>query len=284
MALKRHFALKKLDAPLTFGFAAVMDCNSRIAKEFLSGIMKATADYGVHFINMADTVRHSVLEDGSVLPRFVTKMQFMHAPLLNGLITWTSSLADYADEQKIQSLFSELSPLPMVDIGYLAIPHVPSIRTDNAHAMRLIVGHFAEKHGFSRIAFAGLRNSKPHRERAVHFEQSMKELQLPCDDGQIFLFDSLDELASAPFVENDMAFQAIVAANDTVALHLIKAFETQGVAVPDDVAITGYNNQFAGMSALPPLSTIDLACFERGYRAVELLIDRIIYPDVPRLF
>ena len=289
---ERHHFLKKRVNPLTFGFAAAADFSSFIGQEYLAGIMQATQDYGIHFINMADAVKHSLgehslLSDAYFLPQFKEKTKFMRAPLLDGLITWASSLSIYLNAEEIQALFDSLSPLPMVDIGYLDIEGVPSIRINNEQSMHLILQHLVQDHGFSRIAFLGSRFSKPHATRLQYFKEEMSRLGLPCDD--IFLADSLDagdvavqvdallETHTVPASEGGL--QAIVTSSDIIAGHTIEALEKRGISVPDDLAVTGFNNQLIGIMSAVPITTINLAYFDRGYEAVELLIDRIMQPQ-----
>ncbi|MBQ6780106.1 MAG: substrate-binding domain-containing protein [Treponema sp.] len=274
---KRHQFLKNRANPLTFGFAAAADFSSFIGQEYVAGIMQATQDYGIHFINMADAVRHDLLSDVHFLPQFKEKTKFMRAPLLDGLITWASSLSEYMNAEEIQSLFASLAPLPMVDIGYIDIQGVPNIRIDNNQSMELIVRHLVYEHGFSNIAFIGTRFSQPHAKRLEFFKKQMTRLELPCD--AIYLADSLETNDISAQVEKMLSqnekIQAVVTSSDIIAGHVIEALEKNGISVPNDVAVTGFNNQLVGITASVPITTIDLAYFDRGYEAVELLIDRI---------
>ncbi len=249
--------------------------------------MQACADYGINFINMAHAVRHSLLEASSFLPNFKAKTQFMHAPLLDGLVTWASSLSEYMDAAEIQSLFAGLQPLPMVDIGYMDIPNVPSIRINNHHSMQLIVSHLVKKHHFRSIAFIGTRYSKPHTKRLEYFKTELAKMKIPVLSEMIFLADSLEVTSIAAETDRLLAYhrlhpiEAIVTSSDIIAAAVIERLEKQGVAVPDDLAVTGFNNQLVGITSSTPITTIDLAYFNRGYRAVEYLIDRIMSPEIP---
>lgn len=244
--------------------------------------MRAAEDYGVNFINMADAVRHTLFTDVHFLPQYLTKTQFMRAPLLDGLVTWASSLCDYMPQNEIQALFARLLPLPMVDIGYLDIPNVPSIRIDNGYAIHLLVRHLVKEHGFTRIAFMGARSSRPHELRRDCFRAEMHKRGLDACADMIFMADSLDEQDVAVQVEALLSApqmpQAILTSSDIIAAHVIDALEKRGISVPDDLVVTGFNNQLAGITAPCPVTTIDLAYFARGYQAVELLLDRIQYP------
>ena len=305
---RRNF-LKKRASPLTIGFTAIADFSSFIGQEYLAGIMRASENYGVNFINMTSAIRPSLFVDKSFFSQYLAKIPFMRSPLLDGLVTWASSLSGYMKNEEIQNLFASLSPLPLVDIGYLDIPNVPSIRIDNDYSIHLLVEHLVKVHGFSKIAFFGSKFSLPHRLRLESFKKAMSDFGLEANDDLIFLADSLDAQDVAEQVErfihlfeqscrhsersceeqkvNNGGFdklnhrhpQAILTSTDIIAHTVIEELEKHGVRVPDDVAVTGFNNQLASLTSSSPITTIDLAYFKRGYEAVELLIDRIMERD-----
>ena len=292
---RRNF-LKNRSSPLTIGFTAIADFTSFIGQEYLAGIMRAAENYGVNFINMTSAIRPSLFVDTSFFKQYLAKIPFMRAPLLDGLITWASSLTTYMKNEEIQNLFASLSPLPLVDIGYIDIPGVPSIRIDNDYSIHLLVEHFVKTHGFTKIAFFGSKFSLPHQLRLDAYKKEMASLGLKVSDEMIFLADSLDEQDVAIQVEKFLNMtassqkpgeskpsgdiQAILTSSDIIAQHIIEELEKHGVRVPEDIAVTGFNNQLAGLASSSPITTIDLAYFKRGYEAVELLIDRIMGEDM----
>ncbi len=71
---------------------------------------------------------------------------------------------------------------------------------------------------------------------------------------------------------------AIIAANDNVALGALKYLEEAGVAVPDEIAVLGFDNIEMSSHSNPPLTTFDVPKKELGRFAVIFLIDRIENP------
>ena len=197
----RKSFLKKRSSPLTIGFTAIADFTSFIGQEYLSGIMNACENYGLNFINMASAIRPTLFIDQSFFRQYLSKIQFMRKPLIDGLVSWASSLSNYMKSEEIQKLFASLSPLPTVDIGYIDIPGVPSIRIDNDYSIHLLVEHLVKAHGFSRIAFFGSRFSHPHLLRLYSFKKEMEAFGLRVQDDWIFLADSLDGQDVAKQVE-----------------------------------------------------------------------------------
>ncbi len=66
---------------------------------------------------------------------------------------------------------------------------------------------------------------------------------------------------------------AVFAANDYLALGLIRAFDEQGIRVPHDVSVVGYDDVDAAGYFSPPLTTVRQPFAAAGRAALELLLD-----------
>ena len=281
---------KNMGQRVTIGFAGIADFRSFIGQEYLAGVMKAASDYDLNFINMAGAIKYSLFDDIDFINQYLKTFRFMKAPLIDGLVTWASSLCTFIDEQRVINTFSALKPLPMVDIGYLEIPGVPSIRIDNSISISLMMEHLVVTHNYKRFAFFGSTISSPHRSRCISFKDELKNLGLKEIENSIYMAKSLDAVDIANCVDkmchsfdlkNRNAFDVIVCSSDIIAATVIEELDKRGVYVPSDITITGFNNQYIGVTARSPVTTVDLEYFKRGYAAVELLIDRIMNPSLP---
>lgn len=251
--------------------------------------MKACEDYDVNFINMSEAVKYSLFDDINFISHYSKKFRFMKSPLIDGLITWASSLAPYLSNEEIIGRFEALKPLPMIDIGYIDVPGVPALRIDNSCSIKLIIEHLVKTHGYKRIAFFGSQISRPHKERLDSFKEALRTFNLDAESAHIFMSSSLDEADIVHSVEEiyNLCFKnpsestkidAIVTSSDIIAAILISELKKRGISVPEDVAVTGFNNQYQGITSSPTITTTNLEYFKRGYMAVELLINQIMAP------
>ncbi len=68
---------------------------------------------------------------------------------------------------------------------------------------------------------------------------------------------------------------AIIAANDSLAYGALLAVQDQGLRVPEDIAIVGYDNDEIARISNPTISTVTLPTFEMGQIAAENLLQQL---------
>ena len=77
----------------------------------------------------------------------------------------------------------------------------------------------------------------------------------------------------------DPAVTAIFAANDQMALGVIRALHEAGRAIPDEVSVVGFDDIPEAPYFLPPLTTVRQDFIEVGSRSLRLLVRRIEVGD-----
>lgn len=68
---------------------------------------------------------------------------------------------------------------------------------------------------------------------------------------------------------------AIFAISDIIAIGALKEFKAQGLRIPEDMAIVGFDNTSISSMYDPALTTISQPRYDLGSTAMELLIKRI---------
>jgi GntR family transcriptional regulator of arabinose operon len=73
---------------------------------------------------------------------------------------------------------------------------------------------------------------------------------------------------------------AFVCGNDEDALHLIQVAEKQGIRVPDELSVVGFDNSNIAQLEKISLTSVDHPSFEIGEKAANILLDKIFHPDI----
>jgi LacI family transcriptional regulator len=99
------------------------------------------------------------------------------------------------------------------------------------------------------------------------------------EDAAARLLDDTSASAGAASASGALP-DAIVCANDQMAIGVLRALAARGVRVPQDVAVVGFDDIFPASLGDPPLTTVRQPIWELGERACERLFERIAEPSL----
>lgn len=80
--------------------------------------------------------------------------------------------------------------------------------------------------------------------------------------------------AALELLRREPGLTAVVAANDTVALGVCAALRDQGLRIPEDVSVAGFDDLPFSVDAVPALTTVRIPLQEAGARAGRLVMGR----------
>jgi LacI family transcriptional regulator len=160
-------------------------------------------------------------------------------------------------------------------------PHAagePEVGVDNIAGVAAIVGALADL-GHSRIAFlAGPTTLLVARQRLDGYRRGVADAGLPPDERLVvesaFNRDGGRSAVDA-LLARDVAFTAIAAANDLLALGALERLAELGIQVPADVSVAGFDDIATAAIVAPSLSTVRLPLHEigrRGFAVAERLL------------
>jgi DNA-binding LacI/PurR family transcriptional regulator len=173
------------------------------------------------------------------------------------------------------------SQVPLVYINRrLATPGAACyVEPDDVHGGYVATEHLIG-HGHRRIAYiAGPPAWQPSWDRLDGFRRALADYGLVYDESLISWGDwTLDSGYSATLalLERAQPPTAIFVANDVMAAGAIDAARERGLALPDDLALLGYDGREMSRYLRPALTTVTKPTYELGRTAVGLLIDRIM--------
>jgi LacI family transcriptional regulator len=178
------------------------------------------------------------------------------------------------------------TPIVLVS-GSPDVPYADVVGADNRAGTEAMLSHLIEQHGHTRLCYvSGPPEAPDARERRSAFNEALArypgvqltgtfEGRFATISGQL----AVREILAGP--RRDLP-DAIVCANDQMAIGAMMELRAAGLRVPADVAVVGFDNMHLGSLYAPALTTVNQPTHLLGKRACALLLDRIADPGLPR--
>jgi sigma-B regulation protein RsbU (phosphoserine phosphatase) len=207
------------------------------------------------------------------------------AETVDGLVVMSNVVGAVIGPEEMKNFCHHYHPLPMVSIG-MAVQDIPCVLVDNEKGMRDAITHLIEGHVHRRIAFIrGPEGNEEAEQRYRVYTDVLAEYGLPVDADLIapgdFLTPSGATAISPLLDERKVAFEAVVAANDNMALGALEALQARGIRVPYDVALVGFDDIVDARAATPSVTTVRQPTHEQGKQAAEILLALLAGEEVP---
>jgi DNA-binding LacI/PurR family transcriptional regulator len=183
--------------------------------------------------------------------------------------------AEWARELSIAGIYSP----PVVSIECrLDLDHVSAVVVDNRYWSGRITQHLIDT-GRRRIFFvSGPIYIEHEYDRLVGYKETLKKNGLPVLEELIAEGNFLSGTAHDAIrrtLEQGIRFDAIQASNDQAAIGSIKALSEQGIAVPENAAVCGFDDLFPSTLITPAITTVSIPRYEMGVTAVREVLRRI---------
>lgn len=151
----------------------------------------------------------------------------------------------------------------------------PELRIDNAGGARAMVDHLVATGRRRILHLAGPVGNIDAEERVAGYRAAIGAAGLdPWVEHGTFLEDAGVSLAER-LVREGSDVDAVFAANDMMAIGVLMALRRAGVAVPDRIAVAGFDDVPLARLISPSLTTLNIDIATLGERAIARLIDQI---------
>ncbi|WP_437281528.1 SpoIIE family protein phosphatase [Sorangium sp. So ce375] len=196
----------------------------------------------------------------------------------DGVIVASSTLSPHGGAEVLRSFCRSFAPLPLCSIG-TAIDGVPSLMVDNALGSEISVGHMADEHGCRRIAYiSGPIRSEEAVLRTAGYQRALAARALPYDE-RLVVFGGFTiptgRAAMREILARGVEFDAVVAANDRMALGAIEVLKAEGRRIPEDVLVCGFDDVGIARFTKPSLTTVRQPIERLGGMAVSTVLRMI---------
>jgi diguanylate cyclase (GGDEF)-like protein len=247
----------------------VVDQLDSYHQELLHGILEATDAAGLAVL------AHAVDPRTDRMPGTLTRV--LASGRICGVIS--THLANLAVHEGVSELLHESGRrMPVVYIG--AHPKATGWTvSDNTIGMRALLAHLLDEVGVRKpVVLRGIPHQPDSQEREALVREELQRRGLPLEpefvvDGGFARMASYRGLSNLLRSRRDM--DAVIAFNDRSAVGAADALKQAGLRVPEDVVLTGFDNEPMAADFEPPLTSVDQDLSSQGRAAAKMVIDHV---------
>ncbi|MBQ4465059.1 MAG: GGDEF domain-containing protein [Oscillospiraceae bacterium] len=253
---------------------------STLDEEYQSGILQGVRQYAFansvtleHFVafgNIGSDISHDIGE--------YNIFSLANLRRFDGIILVINTIQDAECLQTVVNRVRE-SGVPAVCIDK-DVEGLYSIGIDNESAMYRMVEHFIVHHGFTRINYiSGPDTNAESVLRLKAYRAALADHGILDEDERIYRghFVSKDgTLAVQKFLASPLELpQAIVCANDNMAVAAVNALMIKGYSVPEDIAVSGFDYTKNAQNYAPSMTSVERPTAQVGMLACQKIMDHI---------
>ena len=156
---------------------------------------------------------------------------------------------------------------------------IPSVTNDENTGLELILEHLKFL-GHHRVAnISGPLSISTGKNRYDAFERHRRAMGFDLSPELVLFADHLNEADGERLADIALdtlgGLTALVASNDRLAIGAIAALKKRGIACPDDISVTGFNDMPMVDRLQPSLTTVRVQQYKVGQRAAELMLKQV---------
>lgn len=121
-------------------------------------------------------------------------------------------------------------------------------------------------------------------ERKRAYRDALAKFKIPYDPELVIDGEnerSEGERVIKNFLKRNIPFDAIFCFGETLAIGALNYLKSEGIKIPEDVAICGFSGTYLGTIVTPQLTAVQQPFEEMGKVSAELMIERLNNPDMP---
>lgn len=190
------------------------------------------------------------------------KSIFSFAPVekLDGVLVTPDTYDMDGFREGLLDMLDKRAKCPVVCVR-AAMEQYDSFYTDENSAIRPLLAHLLDDHGLRKVCFqSGQKDHPGARPRLGCYLEEMAKRNIPLPPNAIHygtMWTRDADIAYEHFFgDPDNWPEAVVCANDHMALALIEEVQAHGYRVPEDVVITGFDDAEGAACSSPSLTTV----------------------------
>lgn len=241
---------------------------------------------GVQRVFEANKVKALIMDSQRDSDKQADSIQHLEDLPLDGAVIFPVPYGDIAEQ--IFKLKLDRFPVVLVDRELQDIK-LPSITVDNYQGSYALTEHVISQ-GYQRIGWVGEADPLSSCARFEGFRDAMMAHRLICDLSLVRRFRLPSPTAPSADVVTGIVRellgltpppQAIIFGNDFGALTALQELKRQGLRVPQDIAVAGFDDIVEASRSEPSLTTVRQPMEQIGEEAAKLLLRILEQKDLP---
>ncbi len=197
-----------------------------------------------------------------------------------GILVLSGSIANDISPEVLREWLQRFGERPMCCMG-VPVPGCRNVEVDNEGGLSGVVEHLIAQHSARTIAFiGGPRAGAEAAVRLAAFRSTMKRAGLEVDERLVVEGDYTRESGERAIRvllherrHSTASLDAVVAANDYMAIGAMEELARLGVQVPGQIKVVGFDDMESARAAHPRLTTVRQPAFQQGLEGFRLLRD-----------
>lgn len=264
----------------------IADPCSDYSQSIIKGVRDQCAKYDHDLLVFSTMVKVCHL-DKVYLNGEVNIYSLINYDLVDGVIVASLTLCEdqiYTFMEQLEADIKEKCRKPVISLDLPFADH-PTVYTDDKKAVRQTVSHLVKVHSCKKIYFlSGHKDYVVSEGRAEAFLEQMKEEGLDASADDVFYgnfwYTGGEEFADR-ILSGELAMpDAIACANDFMAIGLANRLAENGIKVPEQVRITGYDATKEAVYNTVSITTYNPDVYGMAAQAVNIIHEKIS-PDSP---
>ena len=188
-------------------------------------------------------------------------------------------MSNYIGLERFVAFASSFSDLPSAHVG-IRHDSLLTFGIDNYSGMYDAVNHLITEHGRTKIAYiSGTKGVYEAEERLRAYKQALHDNNIEFDERYVydgsFIRDDGVAAVKAFLDERKLEIDGLVGANDHMTLYAMKALQSRGISVPEQVSVAGFDDLQSARSCTPALTSVHQSAFDVGSFAMRRLVEGI---------
>lgn len=165
---------------------------------------------------------------------------------------------------------------PIVSLDRIIdVPNIKSVVVNNYNAMSELIQGLIDK-GYRDFGYVAGIDTLDNQERYKAVRDVLKKNGIIFRRENYFIGDYSEKSgyqSARLMLLSENVPEVLVCANDNMAIGAIQALKQEGLKIPEDIAVTGFDG--TEMAEFMGLTTVDIPDYERGYLAAQFLLQNI---------